>query len=71
MGRNKTTNAGKYYTAADFDLTGLTYEERCLVFLWACGEDITDWLGDRHVDRLRGTGRVPHSSPMYNVGYTE
>lgn len=31
-------------TAADYDLTGLTYEDRCMVFLHAIGYDIGDFF---------------------------
>lgn len=43
-GKDKET-----YTAADFDLSKLSYRERCLVFMWAIGEDISEWLDPRQV----------------------
>jgi len=40
-------NVGKDYTSANFDLKGLSLDERRLVFLWACGQDISEYF-DRH-----------------------
>ena len=34
-------------TASDYDLTGLTVEERCLVFLYSIGRDITGYFDGR------------------------
>jgi hypothetical protein len=37
-------DTGKDYTAANFDLKGLSLIERQLVFLWACGQDISQYF---------------------------
>lgn len=39
---------GKEYTAANFDLSGLSLSERQLVFLWACGQDISQYF-EKHL----------------------
>lgn len=39
---------GKEYTAANFDLSDLSLVERQLVFLWACGQDISQYF-EKHL----------------------
>lgn len=37
-------------TASNFYLSDLSQRERQLVFLWACGVDITEYLDDKSVN---------------------
>lgn len=46
---------GASYTASNFDLRNLSVVERQLVFLWACGKDITEYFDINAVPAVRET----------------
>lgn len=54
---------GKDYTAANFDLSGLSLVERQLVFLWACGQDISQYF-DKHLP-LVSDDEYDITDPLY------
>lgn len=69
---------GGQYTASNFDLSDLDQVERQLVFLWACGKDISGYL-----DKTNHEVYVPdnedlsellsylHVAPHYSWEYTK
>lgn len=45
---------GGKYTASNFDLKDLSVMERQLVFLWACGQDISEYFEKESVPATPG-----------------
>lgn len=55
---------GNAHTSSKYDLEGLNADERMLLFLYACGKDITDYFDERVPSRWemlshrRGPGEI-------------
>jgi hypothetical protein len=45
---------GRKHTASNFDLKDLSIIERQLVFLWACGQDISEYFEKESVPAVPG-----------------
>jgi hypothetical protein len=56
--RKRHTEHNDVYTSSDFNLSNLSYEERCLVFMWAAGVDISTYFDPRQISKWERAGTV-------------